>query len=103
MERRWYVVARDRQTYTYDADGNVVLLEAQDRSLWDTEQIAAGRAMLDRALALHGRGPRRSGGVCELRDRNRGKDAENYDDHNKLYERKAGLYFHFHFASSQVR
>jgi RNA polymerase sigma-70 factor, ECF subfamily len=39
------------------ADGAVVLLRDQDRSLWDLEQIAAGRAALDRALALGGRGP----------------------------------------------
>jgi RNA polymerase sigma-70 factor (ECF subfamily) len=38
-------------------DGDLVLLDEQDRSLWDTAQIAAGRAVLDRALALHGRGP----------------------------------------------
>jgi RNA polymerase sigma-70 factor (ECF subfamily) len=35
----------------------LVLLADQDRSRWDTAQIAAGRAVLDRALALHGRGP----------------------------------------------
>jgi RNA polymerase sigma-70 factor (ECF subfamily) len=34
-----------------------VLLADQDRSLWDAAQIAAGRTALDRALALHGRGP----------------------------------------------
>jgi RNA polymerase sigma-70 factor, ECF subfamily len=39
------------------ADGEVVLLRDQDRSLWDLEQIAEGRAALDRALALGGRGP----------------------------------------------
>jgi RNA polymerase sigma-70 factor (ECF subfamily) len=39
------------------ADGAVVLLEDQDRSLWDVDQIADGRAVLDRALALGGRGP----------------------------------------------
>ncbi|MGH3243070.1 MAG: RNA polymerase sigma factor, partial [Spirillospora sp.] len=39
------------------ADGTVVLLRDQDRSLWDLDQIAAGRAALDRALALGGRGP----------------------------------------------
>jgi RNA polymerase sigma-70 factor, ECF subfamily len=39
------------------ADGAVVLLRDQDRSLWDLDQIAAGRAALDRALALGGRGP----------------------------------------------
>jgi RNA polymerase sigma-70 factor, ECF subfamily len=39
------------------ADGTVVLLSDQDRSLWDLDQIAEGRAALDRALALGGRGP----------------------------------------------
>jgi RNA polymerase sigma-70 factor, ECF subfamily len=38
-------------------DGDLVLLADQDRSLWDTAQIAGGRAVLDRGLALHGRGP----------------------------------------------
>jgi RNA polymerase sigma-70 factor (ECF subfamily) len=37
--------------------GELVLLADQDRSQWDTTQIAAGRAELDRALALGGRGP----------------------------------------------
>jgi RNA polymerase sigma-70 factor (ECF subfamily) len=37
--------------------GEVVLLEDQQSSLWDRGQIEAGRQMLDRALALHGRGP----------------------------------------------
>ena len=35
----------------------LVLLADQDRSRWDTTQIAAGRAELDRALGLGGRGP----------------------------------------------
>jgi RNA polymerase sigma-70 factor, ECF subfamily len=39
------------------ADGAVVLLADQDRSLWDFDQIASGRAELDRALALGGRDP----------------------------------------------
>ena len=38
-------------------DGEVVLLDDQDSSLWDARQITAGRTALDRALALHGRGP----------------------------------------------
>jgi RNA polymerase sigma-70 factor (ECF subfamily) len=38
-------------------DGELVLLADQDRALWDREAIAAGRAALDRALALRGRGP----------------------------------------------
>ena len=38
-------------------DGELVLLADQDRSRWDQEQIAQGRAALDRAFALDGRGP----------------------------------------------
>jgi RNA polymerase sigma-70 factor, ECF subfamily len=38
-------------------DGDLVLLADQDRSLWDSAQIAVGREALDRALALRGRGP----------------------------------------------
>jgi RNA polymerase sigma-70 factor, ECF subfamily len=37
--------------------GELVLLADQDRSLWDRARIARGRAALDRALALRGRGP----------------------------------------------
>jgi RNA polymerase sigma-70 factor (ECF subfamily) len=36
---------------------DLVLLGDQDRSLWDLDKIAAGRELLDRAIALHGRGP----------------------------------------------
>jgi RNA polymerase sigma-70 factor, ECF subfamily len=39
------------------ADGELVLLEDQDRSLWNHDQIAEGRPLLDQAIALHGRGP----------------------------------------------
>ncbi len=35
----------------------LVLLADQDRSLWDSGQLDEGRAMLERALALRGRGP----------------------------------------------
>jgi RNA polymerase sigma-70 factor (ECF subfamily) len=37
-------------------DGELVLLAEQDRELWDAGKIAAGRASLERALALRGRG-----------------------------------------------
>jgi RNA polymerase sigma-70 factor (ECF subfamily) len=39
------------------SDGELVLLAEQDRSLWDAAQIVGGRAALDNALALRGRGP----------------------------------------------
>ena len=38
-------------------DGEMVLLCDQDRSRWDSGEIADGRAELERALALGGRGP----------------------------------------------
>jgi RNA polymerase sigma-70 factor, ECF subfamily len=36
--------------------GELVLLADQDSALWDEAEIARGRAVLDRAIALHGRG-----------------------------------------------
>jgi len=36
---------------------DLVLAGDQDRSLWDREELDRGRALLDRAIALHGRGP----------------------------------------------
>jgi RNA polymerase sigma-70 factor, ECF subfamily len=38
-------------------DGELVLLSDQDRSRWNAGQIGDGRAQLDRAIALGGRGP----------------------------------------------
>jgi RNA polymerase sigma-70 factor (ECF subfamily) len=38
-------------------EGELVLLEDQDPSLWNAKEIAAGRVALERALALRGRGP----------------------------------------------
>jgi len=37
--------------------GEIVLLADQDVSLWDRDEIERGTAVLDRALALRGRGP----------------------------------------------
>ena len=38
-------------------DGELVLLADQDSALWDSARIADGQGVLERALALHGRGP----------------------------------------------
>jgi RNA polymerase sigma-70 factor (ECF subfamily) len=38
-------------------DGDLVLLAEQDRSLWDRAKIDDGRRVLERGLALRGRGP----------------------------------------------
>jgi RNA polymerase sigma-70 factor (ECF subfamily) len=38
-------------------NGELILLDDQDRSLWNQAQITEARQLLDRALALHGAGP----------------------------------------------
>jgi RNA polymerase sigma-70 factor (ECF subfamily) len=46
-----------RRAARLDADGTLVLLDDQDRSLWDAARIVEGRAVLDRALPLRQPGP----------------------------------------------
>ena len=46
-----------RRAARVGASGELVLLGEQDRSLWDHEQIAAGSAILERALAMQQAGP----------------------------------------------
>jgi RNA polymerase sigma-70 factor (ECF subfamily) len=46
-----------RRAARLDAAGELVLLEDQDRALWDVERIGEGRSVLDRALALRNAGP----------------------------------------------
>ncbi len=51
------MLLHDSRHHARFRDGELVLLGDQDRSQWHTRQIADGRAELDRALALGGRGP----------------------------------------------
>ena len=44
-----------RRDARVSASGDIVLLEDQDRSLWDGTKIAQGLALIERALALKGR------------------------------------------------
>jgi RNA polymerase sigma-70 factor (ECF subfamily) len=39
------------------AAGELVLFAEQDRTLWNQDQLAEGRALIDQAIALRGRGP----------------------------------------------
>jgi RNA polymerase sigma-70 factor (ECF subfamily) len=47
-------------------DGELVLLDDQDRALWDENQIDDGRERLERALALHGTRAGGAGGLYSL-------------------------------------
>lgn len=67
------LLQRSRAKARFDGEGNVVLLEDQDRSLWSRPRIAEGLALIDKAMrhrrpgpyqiqaaiaALHARAPR---------------------------------------------
>jgi len=46
-----------RAAARFDADGNIVLLDDQDRGLWDHKMIAEGLALIDKAMRHRHRGP----------------------------------------------
>lgn len=46
-----------RKSARLDAEGDLVVLEEQDRTRWDRAQIAEGTALLDGALAAGAKGP----------------------------------------------
>ncbi len=54
---RALMLANDARREARFADGAVVLLRDQDRTLWDHRLLAEGQVALDRATALGGRGP----------------------------------------------
>jgi RNA polymerase sigma-70 factor (ECF subfamily) len=51
------MLLNDARRHARFRDGELVLLDEQDRSLWNEQQIADGRAVLERATALRGSGP----------------------------------------------
>jgi len=51
------LLQRARATARFDGDGNVVLLEHQDRSLWSRPRIAEGLALIDKAMRHRRPGP----------------------------------------------
>ena len=51
------MLLHDSRRETRFDDGELILLEDQDPARWNATQIAQGRTVLDRAIALGGRGP----------------------------------------------
>jgi RNA polymerase sigma-70 factor (ECF subfamily) len=69
-------------------DGELVLLDDQDRSLWDQHQIEEGRRLLERALALHGSGPYViQAAIADLHLR----EPRDWEEIALLYERLEGI------------
>ena len=51
------LLQESRRTARTSPTGDVILLEDQDRTLWNRDQIAAGKALLERALSSRRFGP----------------------------------------------
>jgi RNA polymerase sigma-70 factor (ECF subfamily) len=51
------LVQHARAPARFDADGSIVLLEDQDRALWNRAMIAEGLALIDKAMRHRRRGP----------------------------------------------
>jgi RNA polymerase sigma-70 factor (ECF subfamily) len=51
------VLQHARSSARFDADGSIVLLEDQDRALWDRAKIAEALALIDKAMRHRRRGP----------------------------------------------
>jgi RNA polymerase sigma-70 factor (ECF subfamily) len=59
-----------RSRARFDAQGAIVLLEEQDRSLWNREAIAEGLALIDKAMRHHRAGPYQvQAAIAALHDR----------------------------------
>lgn len=51
------LLQQSRAAARFDASGDVVLLEDQDRGLWEVDKIAEGLALIDKAMRHRRRGP----------------------------------------------
>lgn len=51
------LLQQSRARARFDEDGNVVLLEDQDRNLWSASHITEGLALIDKAMRHHRPGP----------------------------------------------
>ena len=51
------LLQQSRSAARFDANGDIVLLEDQDRARWDKDRIAEGLALIDKAIRHQRRGP----------------------------------------------
>jgi RNA polymerase sigma-70 factor, ECF subfamily len=75
-----------RAAARFDADGNVVLLEDQDRSRWDRAMIAEGLALIDKAVRHRRRGPYQvQAAIAALHARAARAEDTDWEEINLLY------------------
>ena len=71
----------------FDADGQVVLLDAQDRSKWDGRQISEGLALIDKAMRHRRPGPYQvQAAIAALHARAATPEATDWSGIARLYE-----------------
>jgi RNA polymerase sigma-70 factor (ECF subfamily) len=69
------------------ANGEMILLEDQDRSLWDQKQIADATLILDRALAMHQPGPYQvQAAIAALHAEAERAEDTDWDEISQLYD-----------------
>ncbi|MBV8683683.1 MAG: RNA polymerase sigma factor [Caulobacteraceae bacterium] len=69
-----------------DSSGQIVLLEDQDRSLWNADMIAEGLALLDKALRHRRRGPHQTrAAIAALHARAATPEQTDWDQIQRLY------------------
>jgi RNA polymerase sigma-70 factor, ECF subfamily len=77
-----------RRDARVSADGELVLLEDQDRSRWDAGQIAEGAALVDRAMRLGRPGPYQlQAAIATLHATSKGAEDTDWPQVALLYER----------------
>ena len=86
------LLTHSRRDARVDADGDVVLLEAQDRSRWDTAMIEDGMVALERAYRLGRPGPLQlQAAIAAAHSRAATPDDTNWRGIARLYEELVGF------------
>ena len=70
------VLQHSRAAARFDAEGNVILLDDQDRSRWNRQLIGEGLALMDKALRHNSPGPYQIQGAIAALHARAGKPAE---------------------------
>jgi RNA polymerase sigma-70 factor (ECF subfamily) len=80
------LLQHSRTAARFDADGNVILLDDQDRSLWKQSMIQEGLALIDKALLRRAPGPYQiQAAIAGLHGRAKTADETDWEEIDALY------------------